>query len=858
MGCTLALFGGSDLGAQEPRADTVLVAPGPGYAAGWLARSALGGGWRDLWTTALSLPVADLTTLEGGLEILEVGGGTTTATLHVRTPEGRRFVFRTVDKDPLTGAMVELEGTILGTAFRDQMSAFNPVGALVVPRLLEAVGVLHATPRLYVFPVGVEVPGDPSRFAGKVVLFEERPDELPGREPGFGGYRNFVSTQTLRARVRASDRDRVASDELLRARLVDLLVGDRDRAVSNWRWAAEDRDGVTVWHPIPRDRDQAFARFNGVVKRIVSLWEPRLTIHDDPHPSVEGLTHNAWDIDRRFLVDLDRPVWDSIVREVGDALTDEVLGEAVDALPPEVRSAAGDPMYAGLQARRARLVDLAEDLYRLVNRQVDVWATDGADSLHVEATAEGGLGVELYARSRSAEPVPLPYMRRVFDPGETREIRVYLLEGDDRAVVAGADIGPEIWIVGGPGGDTITAEGSNARVRVVDAGRRTGLSGSGRVSRIRVNLPSPVAWGDSATGRDWGNSTHPLALARYSSDLGPMLGAGFARRNFGLLRRPYETEVRLEAGYAARNGRGLVRAVGRRGLGVAGPWLELQGGYSGVERLRFYGFGNESSAGRSTEAYRILHDEFGLRLTMEDTVAQTVTWAVAPVLRLTSTDTVRAQTLLAEVRPYGAGRFTQVGLTGSIRRCPLGSASGIMVRRRRIRCSDPGLGSVWSALASAGVFRPLDQPRSGAFAAFDGRVAAQGRLGDRAAVAARVGGRLSFGDVPFHEKAYLGGSGTLRGYAFDRFVGDRSFFAGVEARVWISTVQTAWFPLDVGLIGLVDVGRVWVSGEDSSVWHSSWGGGVWLAPFKRDYAVHVIVVRSPDGTRLYGGPRFAY
>ena len=34
---------------------------------------------------------------------------------------------------------------------------------------------------------------------------------------------------------------------------------------------------------------------------------------------------------------------------------------------------------------------------------------------------------------------------------------------------------------------------------------------------------------------------------------------------------------------------------------------------------------------------------------------------------------------------------------------------------------------------------------------------------------------------------------------------------------------------DIGIMGLVDVGRVFVEGESSDVWHPGYGGGIWLA-----------------------------
>jgi hypothetical protein len=36
-------------------------------------------------------------------------------------------------------------------------------------------------------------------------------------------------------------------------------------------------------------------------------------------------------------------------------------------------------------------------------------------------------------------------------------------------------------------------------------------------------------------------------------------------------------------------------------------------------------------------------------------------------------------------------------------------------------------------------------------------------------------------------------------------------------------------PLDLGLLGAVDVGRVYVDGSSPDGWHNAFGGGFWIA-----------------------------
>ena len=95
-----------------PTQDSVSVIPGEAYEASSLYRTLIGSGYRDLWTTPIRVPVADMSTLGGGgLTPIQLGGGTTTQTLQLRGADRRRYVFRSVDKTPRE-LLEDLEGPV--------------------------------------------------------------------------------------------------------------------------------------------------------------------------------------------------------------------------------------------------------------------------------------------------------------------------------------------------------------------------------------------------------------------------------------------------------------------------------------------------------------------------------------------------------------------------------------------------------------------------------------------------------------------------------------------------------------------------------------------------------------------------
>jgi hemolysin activation/secretion protein len=114
-------------------------------------------------------------------------------------------------------------------------------------------------------------------------------------------------------------------------------------------------------------------------------------------------------------------------------------------------------------------------------------------------------------------------------------------------------------------------------------------------------------------------------------------------------------------------------------------------------------------------------------------------------------------------------------------------------------------------------------------------------------MAFRVGGSLASGDFPAQYAAFIGGSNTVRGFAWQRFAGDRAVSASTELRVPVGQLNFL-VKSDVGMIGLVDAGRVWFDGQSDGKWHTGVGGGLWFAALGR--ALSVTYARGEEG-RFY-------
>lgn len=91
-------------------------------------------------------------------------------------------------------------------------------------------------------------------------------------------------------------------------------------------------------------------------------------------------------------------------------------------------------------------------------------------------------------------------------------------------------------------------------------------------------------------------------------------------------------------------------------------------------------------------------------------------------------------------------------------------------------------------------------------------------------LALRAGGQKLLGRHPFHEAASLGGAESLRGLLRQRYLGDASAYGNAELRLLLVRRDHALAPR-FGVFGLADLGRVFLEGESSELWHTAVGGG---------------------------------
>ena len=840
--------------------DSVVAAPGRTYPAGPIRRALLGNLNRDLWDIEFSVPVLDLDSVGGGLTPVDLAGGAQTTGLRLQGEDGLVYQFRPVVKQGSASMPDVLRSGAAENQAEDQMAALFPLGASMVAELLDAADVLVARPRLVIMPDDARLGAFRETFAGSMGWIEQRPDERAGNTPGFAGSRRIESSDGMVKELRNDPASRVNARAFLRARLVDMYVNDWDRHADNWRWAAFPEDGRVRWDPVPRDRDWAFARVDGLLPRVAGAIYPRYVSFGDRYPDVARLMWSGSVIDRRLLGGVERDVFMEEAARLQAAFSDSVIDRAIRTLPPEYLAVAEDGLRRALQARREELPRLTDEYYRLLAGTVDVYGSGAPDSVH--------LSIDPYSVTmslwRGAERMAGPV--RTYHRGETGELRLHLIGGDDVVTVAGiARLPMTVRIIGEPAsvrlaqaarepllledeGAIAGVDGLSFHETMVKAASRdtTTTAGKAAVAQLEEELPgAPVmAW----ETRDWGAQWLVSPAIDYASEFGLHLGAKVTRLGFGFRQVPHQSRLDVKLLASAHPIRLVGAAEFEQQLDLDGlaTRFEFQG-YT-QRHSRFYGRGNTTRDVEDESYYTTFrpHVAFDGSLLYRSPGETWSAWAGPRILHWGDPDPAGDRVIFDDsTGVYGTESFSALGLQAGIdidARDDVDYPHDGTLARIEAR-GFPALADIRAPYAGViGTLRTFwDLP---------------GPLDPVLHV--QVMGERVWGDAPYPELASVGGRGTLPGYRTGRFVGNSAASAAALLRAALVRTGRAG-GLTFGTFGIAATGRVWLDDvPEPRTLHEGFGGGLFMRSEALDRTVSIAWVRGDRDTRTYLGLGFPF
>lgn len=845
------------ISAQTNFRDT-LIAPNPNYQAGWLHKLFFGDHWRDVWAATFKVKILDLNTFAGGLIPIKEGGGLQTKSLRFKGNDNHIWKFRSMDKDPARVLPEVLQNTIAADLVEDQISWTHPTASLAVVPLLDTLGILHSPPEIFFMPDDPKLGEFRETFANMLGTIEIHPDVDKDKGIEFFNAEKIESTIDLFKRLEKKLDENVAAEEYLKARLLDLLVGDWDRHADQWKWARYTINDVQTWFPVPRDRDQVFAKFDGLLVRAAEYAVPQLNDFGYSFNAIQDITWNGRFVDRHFLPEITKAKWDSVANFVYNKITPAVIEDAVKKMPDTIVTISGNEIINKLISRREKLFGISNDYYEMINDVVDIYGSDKDDSLFVDRISNEETLVKIISNDDGKSFL---HFYKIFDNSITNEIRIDLLKGDDAAIVSGkVDYSPLLRIIGGKGKDKFIDESkvngyflsvtpfpdAENKTLIYDHGDKTEIvfGPSTKYDDEKIEIPDDDELRYRPPQNDRGSYWLTFPLLGLDSDYGFTFGLNPTVEKYNFRVVPFDYKLSWEAIYATRPDEAHFSFNGIFNSIIKRTSVKVNAVFSTLKFTQYFGYGNlteyDADLDDNTNFYRLKNRNYSLNISLEKEYWKNIILSFGTAVSFNDFNLNSAS--LLEAYPYGEyglGKFFLTSFTAGVK---IDTRDYIYNPKEGVFINFEG--SLYSL--SKDLIVPVYKSK------YDFRTYLTTNFITRSTLALRTSAEKTWGEHPFFLASFLGGKDNLRGYPRERFSGEASIFFQSELRTKLFNAN-AILPAEVFLLGFAETGRVFSSNESSTKWHHSYGGGISLAYFEKLLTISAVAAFSPEGIQLHAG-----
>lgn len=404
--------------AYAANADSVTVPVSTQYTnAHFITRLINGKNYRAVWKQPVKMPVFDIGKVNGGLKITKLGGGFQTKSLRLKDKKGTNWVLRTVDKEVSQLLPRFLQNSMADKVFQDLISAAYPYAPLTVTDMGKAIGVITPDPVLYYVPDDPRLGEHREIFANKVCFFE-RHEPTPD-------YSDAIDTDDVLEKLSQPD-VAINQDVMLRARLLDMLLGDWDRHEGQWRWGRKDSTSKTYFYPMPVDRDQAYFRATGAMPALVTISIlPHMSGFHKSNSDIIDLNFKSYAFDRIFLNEMTEQDWMQHIANFRASMTDSVIELAIGKLPPEIYALTGEMLITKLKSRRDGLEKDGMKYYRYLTTDVYVLGKEEPETVELVDSGDQATLVVYNTKTKKQ------YYRRSLNPRHTKKIHLYGMNEND-------------------------------------------------------------------------------------------------------------------------------------------------------------------------------------------------------------------------------------------------------------------------------------------------------------------------------------------------------------------------------------------------------------------------------------------
>ncbi|ADV48325.1 hypothetical protein Celal_1000 [Cellulophaga algicola DSM 14237] len=791
--------------------------------------------YRSYFGTPVTAKIAQLDTLYGGLKVLKEGGGHQSFSVRLADKNGKEYNMRSLRKNALKYLKFKIKGvaynendyknTLTEETISDFFTTAHPYMQLVINPLAKSIGLNHSSPELFYIPKQETLGDLNNEFGDELYFIEERPSDEQLNHKGYrreidesGEITDFESTTDMLEKIKSDESYSVDQRAYIRARIFDMLIGDWDRHEDQWRWVEyETNDGKKEFQPVPRDRDNAFPKFDGKALKIIKLFAADSRMwqnYDADIQDVKWLNNNGNSLDRAILTKYDAKTWEEEAKFIQENLTEAKIDAAFNNLPKEVKDSTAVEIKDNLKLRLMTIRQDAKAYSKYLDKMVSLHGTEKDDKFEITRLPNGETKVVI-KRILSDKENPIIF-ERTFNKKDTKELWLYGLGDDDVFEVTG-DANKSIFIrfIGGYGDDKFNIQ-NKKNLKVYDWKHETSVFEGEQPKKQLTNLYDTNMY-------HWRyfeeNSNMLIPNIGFRTDDGLYIGATNIYTNKGFNRNGFRQKHKIVANYYFGF---KALELGYYGVfaNIFPKWNFEISAYHSTDRFsnNFFGIGNETinlddDLDKDFNRVRIEKTRFDAGIAYHTLKIKGVYESFEVIEqnnRYLNSDNFQPELfdnqryLGIETEAYYDNDDAKDFPSRSIM---FGLNAGY---KANMQINDNQFGYL---KFKTGISHKLIS--SGDLV-----------LSTKAEVSTTFGDTYFFYNMPS-----IGGNNGLRGFRDERFTGKTYFYETTDLRFRIKKYMTPVAPINVGAYGSFDYGRVWNKNESSNVWHTSQGVGVWASAY---------------------------
>ncbi|PHS09519.1 MAG: hypothetical protein COA88_04880 [Kordia sp.] len=622
----------------------------------------------------------------------------------------------------------------------------------------------------------------------------------------------LLSTQKMLSISHKNADIKIDKNAYLRYRLLGFITGSFNTKPNEYVWKVTAEQKIV---PYTNSYKNQYMNFDGTYKVLSKLVKSykHLESYSIRIRNIKNVSQKFIGFDVNILSVLPYSEWGKEVEVIQELLDDTAIKEIINSLPKGILSSKTEELFSILKARILNLDGIATEYYNLISPNKIIVATN--ENNLIDITRKGEVtSIKIYNEKDGKNT---PVQSYSFSYVDTDEIWVYGLKGSDYFEVSGtSEKSIPLKLIGGSNSDKYEIQ-NGEKIIIIDNKYQTFVVEKDK-SKLHLSDEKYITAYQEEKYKHHVNSIKPKFGA--NPDDGLFIGVLDEYKVLSFDQTPFTTLHQVSANlYLGTLGFKLgyygERANVYKGFNAFGALGYQSSNYS----TNFFGFGNETpnfDDNLKLDYNRIRMSTFDVKLGI---LKREKSFDVSANLFFESVkiDETADRFVTSETLFFPSADFfdrkNYVGLSGYYQYKKISLLEDLIILPKVDLKVSADINEFSKTNVALQPSLYLSHPMYGDKITLDATISYKYILGS---------------DTPFFQAANLGGSTGLRGYRNQRFTGQSLFYTSTNLKWHIKELKSEVLPLQFGILGGFDVGRVWQENETSSQLHTDFGAGFWL------------------------------